>query len=53
MTQGWEIKDQLDHVVDGVVDSGDCGTEPTTVIDFSEGETVIVRHGAGDTSRFE
>ncbi|MEU1179991.1 L-threonylcarbamoyladenylate synthase [Streptomyces sp. NPDC005820] len=53
MTQGWEIKDQLDHVVDGVVDSGDCGTEPTTVIDFSEGEAVVVRHGAGDTSRFE
>ncbi|KUN76340.1 L-threonylcarbamoyladenylate synthase [Streptomyces griseoruber] len=53
MTQGWEIKDQLDHVVDGVVDSGDCGTEPTTVIDFSEGEAVIVRHGAGDTTRFE
>ncbi|WP_416981718.1 L-threonylcarbamoyladenylate synthase [Streptomyces sp. T028] len=53
MTQGWEIKDQLDHLVDGVVDSGDCGTEPTTVIDFSEGEAVIVRHGAGDTSRFE
>ncbi|MET7653510.1 MULTISPECIES: L-threonylcarbamoyladenylate synthase [unclassified Streptomyces] len=53
MTQGWEIKDQLDHVVDGVLDSGDCGTEPTTVIDFSEGEAEIVRHGAGDTSRFE
>ena len=53
MTQGWEIKDQLDHVVDGVLDSGDCGTEPTTVIDFSEGEAQIVRRGAGDTSRFE
>ncbi|MEV1067726.1 L-threonylcarbamoyladenylate synthase [Streptomyces sp. NPDC050263] len=53
MTQGWEIKDRLDHVVDGVVDSGDCGTEPTTVIDFSEGEAEVVRHGAGDTSRFE
>ncbi|MFD9434710.1 L-threonylcarbamoyladenylate synthase [Streptomyces sp. NPDC060002] len=53
MTQGWEIKDQLDHVVDGVLDSGDCGTEPTTVIDFSDGEAAVVRHGAGDTSRFE
>ncbi|MGW1541969.1 L-threonylcarbamoyladenylate synthase [Streptomyces sp. NPDC002309] len=53
MTQGWEIKDRLDHVLDGVVDSGDCGTEPTTVIDFSEGEAEIVRHGAGDTTRFE
>ncbi|WP_192806300.1 L-threonylcarbamoyladenylate synthase [Streptomyces sp. SS1-1] len=53
MTQGWEIKDRLDHVLDGVVDSGECGTEPTTVIDFSSGELEIVRHGAGDTSRFE
>ncbi|MGJ5749261.1 tRNA threonylcarbamoyl adenosine modification protein (Sua5/YciO/YrdC/YwlC family) [Streptomyces puniciscabiei] len=53
LTQGWEIKDRLDHAVDAVVDSGDCGTEPTTVVDFSGGEAEIVRRGAGDTSRFE
>jgi tRNA threonylcarbamoyl adenosine modification protein (Sua5/YciO/YrdC/YwlC family) len=53
MTQGWEIKERLDHVVDAVIDSGDCGTEPTTVIDFSDDEPEIVRRGAGDTSRFE
>ncbi|WAZ26076.1 L-threonylcarbamoyladenylate synthase [Streptomyces cinnabarinus] len=53
MTQGWEIKDRLDHVLDAVVDSGECGTEPTTVIDFSGGEAEIVRRGAGDTARFE
>jgi tRNA A37 threonylcarbamoyladenosine synthetase subunit TsaC/SUA5/YrdC len=53
MTQGWEIKERLDHAVDAVLDSGDCGTEPTTVVDFSEGEAEIVRRGAGDTSRFE
>ncbi|GGJ26705.1 L-threonylcarbamoyladenylate synthase [Streptomyces brasiliensis] len=53
LTQGWEIKDRLDHAVDVVVDSGDCGTEPTTVIDFSSGEAEIVRRGAGDPSRFE
>ncbi|NEA53309.1 threonylcarbamoyl-AMP synthase [Streptomyces sp. SID13666] len=53
MTQGWEIKELLDHVVDAVVDSGDCGTEPTTVIDFSSGETEILRRGAGDPTRFE
>ncbi|MFB9464656.1 L-threonylcarbamoyladenylate synthase [Streptomyces cinereospinus] len=53
LTQGWEIKDRLDHVLDGVVDSGDCGTEPTTVVDFSGGEAEIVRRGAGDTARFE
>ncbi|MEV7025910.1 L-threonylcarbamoyladenylate synthase [Kitasatospora sp. NPDC093558] len=53
MTQGWEIKERLDHVLDAVVDSGDCGTEPTTVVDFSSGEPEIVRRGAGDPSRFE
>ncbi len=53
LTQGWEIKERLDHVVDAVVDSGDCGTQPTTVVDFSSGEAEIVRRGAGDPSRFE
>ncbi|MFE4970972.1 L-threonylcarbamoyladenylate synthase [Kitasatospora sp. NPDC056651] len=53
MTQGWEIKERLDHVLDAVVDSGDCGTVPTTVVDFSGGEPEIVRRGAGDPSRFE
>ena len=52
MTQRWEIKDRQDHVLDAVVDSGECGTEPTTVIDFSGGEAEIIRHGAVDTSRF-
>ncbi|MGW8763901.1 L-threonylcarbamoyladenylate synthase [Streptomyces sp. NPDC055815] len=53
LTQGWEIKERLDHQVDAVLDSGDCGTEPTTVVDFSSGEPEIVRVGAGDTTRFE
>ena len=53
MTQGWEIKERLDHVVDAVIDSGECGAEPTTVIDFSQGEPEILRRGAGDPSRFE
>ncbi|MFD7658183.1 L-threonylcarbamoyladenylate synthase [Actinosynnema sp. NPDC059797] len=53
LVQGWEIKERLDHVVDAVLDSGDCGTEPTTVVDFSQGEPEIIRRGAGDPSRFE
>ncbi len=53
MTQGWEIKERLDQQLDAVIDSGDCGETPTTVIDFSLGEAVIVRRGAGDPSRFE
>ena len=35
MTQGWEIKERLDHAIDAVIDSGECGEVPTTVIDFS------------------
>ena len=53
MTQGWEIKERLDQVVDAVLDSGDCGTEPTTVIDLSGPEPEVLRRGAGDPSRFE
>jgi len=53
LTQGWEIKESLDHAVDAVIDSGDCGTEPTTVIDYSTDEPVIIRKGAGDTAPFE
>src|SRR6266702_3292116 len=47
MTDGWLIAEQLDHAVDAVIDSGDCGTEPTTVIDFSQQNPEIVRRGAG------
>ncbi|WP_026424235.1 L-threonylcarbamoyladenylate synthase [Actinokineospora inagensis] len=53
MVSGWEINEELDHVVDAVLDSGECGTVPTTVVDFSDGEPEIVRRGAGDTARFE
>jgi tRNA threonylcarbamoyl adenosine modification protein (Sua5/YciO/YrdC/YwlC family) len=53
MTDGWLIAEQLDHAVDAVIDSGDCGSEPTTVIDFSQQEPEIIRRGAGDTSWFE
>lgn len=53
LTDGWEIKERLDDAVDAVLDAGTCGTDPTTVIDFSEGEPVITRYGAGDPSPFE
>jgi tRNA threonylcarbamoyl adenosine modification protein (Sua5/YciO/YrdC/YwlC family) len=53
MTQGWEIKETLDHQVDAVLDSGDTGAEPTTVVDFSGGFPEIVRLGAGDPAPFE
>lgn len=53
MTQGWEVKELLDHQVDAVIDSGDAGHEPTTVVDLSSGVPEVVRRGAGDPSLFE
>jgi tRNA threonylcarbamoyl adenosine modification protein (Sua5/YciO/YrdC/YwlC family) len=50
---GWEIKEELDHVVDLVVESGEVLAEPTTVVDWSEGFPDVVRRGAGDPGRFE
>ena len=52
LTDGWTIKEELDHVVDAVVDAGECGTSPTTVVDWSEGYPEVVRVGAGDPDRF-
>lgn len=53
MTDGWQIKDRLDHLLDAVVDAGECSTVPTTVVDWSDGYPEVVRVGAGDPSRFE
>lgn len=53
MVDGWEIKERLDHEIDAVIDSGDAGKDPTTVIDFSSGVPEVVRRGAGDPSPFE
>lgn len=52
MTEGWLVKEVLDHLVDVVVES-ECGRDPTTVVDFSSNIPEVVRHGAGDVSRFE
>lgn len=53
LTDGWQVKEELDGVVDVVLDAGDCGTVPTTVVDYSSGVPEVTRVGAGDTSRFE
>jgi tRNA threonylcarbamoyl adenosine modification protein (Sua5/YciO/YrdC/YwlC family) len=52
-TNGWDVKDTLDHLVDIVIETGeDTPAEPTTVVDWSDGYPEVVREGAGDWSRF-
>jgi tRNA threonylcarbamoyl adenosine modification protein (Sua5/YciO/YrdC/YwlC family) len=46
-TDAAEIRDRLEHDVDLVIDSGDAGVEPTTVVDLTGREAVLVRRGRG------
>ncbi|NAZ44839.1 threonylcarbamoyl-AMP synthase [Vibrio toranzoniae] len=48
-----EIRDSLEHAVDVILNGGYLGEQPTTVIDFSDDDAVILRRGAGDQAPFE
>jgi tRNA threonylcarbamoyl adenosine modification protein (Sua5/YciO/YrdC/YwlC family) len=50
---GWEIKEELEHQVDVVIEAGETPAEPTTVVDWSQDTPEILRRGAGDPDRFE
>ena len=53
MSDGWTVKETLDNLVDVVIEAGEVGTDPTTVVDYSLDAPAVVRVGAGDPSRFE
>ncbi|BCN93385.1 threonylcarbamoyl-AMP synthase [Thiomicrorhabdus immobilis] len=48
MTDGWTIQEEYGHCLDAVLDGGFSGFEPTTIIDFTEEEPVLVRQGQGE-----
>jgi tRNA threonylcarbamoyl adenosine modification protein (Sua5/YciO/YrdC/YwlC family) len=47
LTDGLEIRARLEHEIDAVLDGGNCGVEPTTVIDLAVSPPVVVRVGKG------
>jgi tRNA threonylcarbamoyl adenosine modification protein (Sua5/YciO/YrdC/YwlC family) len=47
-----DIRDELEKHVGLIIHGGFLGEQPTTVIDMSDGENVILREGSGDTSPF-
>ncbi len=53
MTDGWTIKEELDHQLDAVIDAGECGAVPSTVVDWTDGYPEVIRVGVGDPSPFE
>ena len=52
LTEGWEIQDRLDDFLDLILDSGHCGTQPTTVIDLTSLPPELIRAGRGPLELF-
>ena len=52
LTDATDIYARLKHQVDIVLDGGNCGLEPTTVVDLAGAAPVVVRIGKGDVARF-
>lgn len=50
MNDATEIRDRLQKQLQAVVDAGACAMEPTTVVDLSGAEPVLVRQGRGELS---
>ena len=53
MTDAEQIREQLEHVVDLVIDGGHCHIEPTTVGDMTEDYPEITRQGRGVSNAFQ
>jgi tRNA threonylcarbamoyl adenosine modification protein (Sua5/YciO/YrdC/YwlC family) len=51
-TDAKEIYEKLEHNVDLVLDGGNCGLIPTSVIDLSGDRAIVVREGRGDLRPF-
>jgi tRNA threonylcarbamoyl adenosine modification protein (Sua5/YciO/YrdC/YwlC family) len=47
-----DIRDRLEKLIDLIIDGGACAMEPTTVIDLTGAEPVLVRQGRGDAAAF-
>lgn len=46
----WEISERFTGL-EVVIDAGECGDVPTTIVDLSQGDVRIVREGAGPLDR--
>ncbi len=43
-----DIRERFEHGLAAVIDAGACPSEPTTVVDMTGGDIVVVRQGRGD-----
>ncbi len=52
LSEAWQIRDQLEHQVDLVIDAGDCVAGATSVIDLTGDAPTLIREGLGDLAPF-
>ncbi|AOZ72605.1 threonylcarbamoyl-AMP synthase [Boudabousia tangfeifanii] len=48
LTNGWEIQDELGHLLDAVIEGEIGSVQPSTVVDLTTDEPEIIRQGAGE-----
>lgn len=53
MTDGREIQARIGHALDLVLDAGNCGIEPSTIVDLSGEAPRLLRAGKGDPRPFQ
>jgi len=53
LTDAGDIRERLQGQVELVIDGGNCGLEPTSVIDLTEDTPQVIRRGRGDVSAIE
>ena len=47
MNDAQEIRERFKKQIGAIIDAGACALEPTTVVDLSSGEPVVIREGRG------
>jgi tRNA threonylcarbamoyl adenosine modification protein (Sua5/YciO/YrdC/YwlC family) len=52
LTDPDDIRERLERQVELVIDGGACSLEPTTVLDLTGEEPVLIRQGRGDAAPF-
>jgi tRNA threonylcarbamoyl adenosine modification protein (Sua5/YciO/YrdC/YwlC family) len=53
LTDAREIEDRIGHAVDLILDGGNCGLEPSTIVDLSGEAPCVLRAGKGDPRPFQ
>jgi tRNA threonylcarbamoyl adenosine modification protein (Sua5/YciO/YrdC/YwlC family) len=53
LSEAWEIRDKLEHLVDLVIDVGSCASGATSVIDLTGDAPELIRAGLGDLTPFD